>query len=83
MGSSSLKDLWQKYLDGHWQKEMPTKPGRYQTATQDGLRAHEIVVMIVDGELTTNVKMANEIDWAGWWWSEPTPPMPKPPAWQV
>lgn len=61
-----------QFAKGQWQRTQPTTKGWYPTMTRDGLRGADIFVM-ADGHAIE--------EWAGWWWSEPRPPMPKAPVW--
>lgn len=67
---------WDAFLNGQWQKEQPTQPGKYQTSTRDGLTGPEVFIM-ADGRVVAS----GTDEWCGWWWSAPTPRMPKPMAW--
>lgn len=69
-------DHWKQFLAGHWQQERPTRPGRYAAATRQGERGQTVIAYEKEGriELTT--------DWKGWFWSEPWPDLPWPPAWR-
>jgi len=70
-------------MNGHWQREIPKKAGRYWTATiYKRLAAIEVVVYENDGNLyyAGGYPIGHKFEncWLGWWWSEPieTPPLP-------
>jgi len=65
---------WTGYLNGHWTRTPPKRPGRYMTADRDGVIAGYIVVHrdLQSGALKSN-------PWNGWWWSFPLPPTPVSP----
>jgi hypothetical protein len=66
---------------GHWQKDIPKKPGLYWTATKDGFLCTPKTVVFVCGEWHSTDRLASNCEWGGWWWSIPLPQPPKPPAW--
>ena len=64
---------WKKFLEGSWQKEMPSKrQGRYPVATRDGELAGEIPIWQIHNDF---IPAKN---WDGWWWSEPIPSLNRP-----
>lgn len=79
MIDSEVAFAWAKFLDGHWTRERPTKPGYYPTAS---VKSGE-----VDGTIPSMTVLAYELDgeirftqpWGGWWWSEPLPLLPPTP----
>ena len=70
-------------MDGHWQKETPTKSGRYWTADRrNNIAGIQVVVWDGEGRLVFAGHSVRdpEIDgWKGWWWSEPVEE-PSPPT---
>jgi hypothetical protein len=82
-------EKWMPFINGHWQKEMPTKVGTYPTASRQGERAEDRHIIITkEGKAyalssTTNIYANGGTDWTGWWWSEPYPELPKPPEWEA
>ena len=76
-----LKAQWERFISGYWTKETPNKPGRYKVAARDG--SLEAVERLVYLDPDTGSLRVNDHGWPweGWWWSEPTPDMPKPPKW--
>ncbi len=75
--SEALLDSWAKFIQGHWQREMPTGPGRYPTANRVGNTTGSRVVYTHP----TTHKPQGDRPWKGWWWSEPFPEMPRAPMW--
>src|SRR5574342_495128 len=75
-----------KAMKGHWQKEVPTKQGKYWTATRDGhLAGVTVVAYDRQGRLVyAGGAVNNHQDdrWLGWWWSEPVEVPPDPPEWK-
>jgi len=89
-----LVQKWITFVDGHWQKEMPTKPGTYPTANREKERTGNRHVVIpkkgedfqekaYDASAVTNAFRTEGTDWGGWWWSEPYPELPEPPEWDA
>lgn len=73
---------WERFASGHWVKDMPLRAGRYPTATRDGLCAEDIsVVELSPGRFQSVLENTVGVQWRGYWWSEPYPQLPKPPAW--
>lgn len=70
------RNEWEKFLAGHWQRERPTTPGLYATATRDGLLSSTVGVY-----KTTDGRIGLSMEWLGWFWSEPWPDLPLPPPW--
>lgn len=68
---------WIKFLDGHWQKEMPRAEGQFFTATRDGKGAGLQTVY----QHPDTSRFHSVWPWEGWWWSVPLPmnQLPKPP----
>ncbi|WNM70235.1 hypothetical protein [Myxococcus phage Mx1] len=65
---------WQKFLAGHWQKELPSREGTYPIATTAGDQAGTSIVYIYP-----NTGEACSVrPWGGYWWSEPIPDLPPP-----
>lgn len=69
---------FQAFLSGHWQKELPKTAGIYKTATREGWAGPDIRVHT---NRDTGDTWSTE-EWEGWWWSVPTPPLPRPPKWE-
>lgn len=68
---------WETFLSGHWQRDVPQKSGNYPVATRDKLDAgFRVVYLHPDGEYRS------VYEHGGWWWSEPLPDLPSPPAWE-
>jgi hypothetical protein len=67
------KENWDKFLNGYWTKDKPTKPGTYPTAASNkckcGLGAWAVIY-----EYHGELKIVN--NWGGYFWSEPIPEMP-------
>lgn len=75
---------------GCWQREMPTKPGKYWVRTSDGLDAGLNTVCFsstlggafcpeyqkLDGSDRFGGQTVPGTSWRGWWWSEPISPIP-------
>jgi hypothetical protein len=71
-------------MNGKWQKEVPSINGLYWAADRDGHQAGPFRVIKLDGQMRVLVpgfSTSHEDDWCGWFWSEPIPEPPKPPAW--
>jgi hypothetical protein len=68
---------WESFLNGHWERTRPIRPGRFRIATLDGLLVGEIVVM---RDPANHDRLVISQEWDGWFWSFPTPmpPMPVP-----
>lgn len=74
--------MWENFAAGYWQKEVPTRVGKYPTADRDGNQASDImVVQLANGEIKSTHKIQFKCEWGGWWWSEPYPELPHPPKW--
>jgi hypothetical protein len=73
-----VRKRWDKFLNGHWQREMPQKRGRFRLASVDGSFVPEFGIIYFD---PTEKKYCSVSNWGGWWWSEPMPDLPKPPKW--
>jgi hypothetical protein len=69
-------------VGGRWQKNMPTKEGRYWVATRDGLLAGPVSVINVGGTWRSAQGYASNTEWKGWWWSEPIWEPYPPPLWK-
>lgn len=63
-----------------WQKEIPTKDGRYWVATQDGLSAGLATVVYHPNGKRIMAGLTPHGEWGGWWFSEPVIEPPAPPA---
>lgn len=63
------------FISGHWQKEMPTKPGTYPVANRQGFRTGHSIEVLNPADPPTNLAL--------WWWSEPYPELPKPLEWDA
>jgi hypothetical protein len=65
-------------IPGHWQMEMPTKPGLYfvgrRNGSFDGVRW---ITIGAGGELQNPGYLSV---WYDWWWSEPIQLPPDPPV---
>lgn len=73
---AKLRQQWAQFLNGHWTLSRPTKPGLYRIVsridTDTQSFGHEAVVF-----WDPNVGEARAVTpWGGYWWSEPTPPLP-------
>jgi hypothetical protein len=68
-----LRAQWEAFLDGHWTRDQPTRPGSYRTATFDGLETMETVVCYLhpEGGMPCITKA-----WGGYFWSVPVPRLP-------
>lgn len=66
---------------GHWQREVPSRPGEYWVATRDGVWAGTKHVAYLNGELVLAGGNPKHAMWSGWWWSEPVPQPPPAPKW--
>lgn len=71
-------DRWMKFLGGHWTTEMPQKPGQYFLATLQGELTGDMAVVYEESRGSGVIKSARS--WGGYWWSEPTPNLPRPVA---
>jgi hypothetical protein len=65
------RTAWDKFLRGHWSSNVPTLPGTYPVADYTGTQAGFVRVEPDIGPL---------MDWGGYWWSEPLPPLPAAPS---
>lgn len=89
--NNKLKQQWLEFLEGHWQKEMPTHPGTYVVAegkfTWDfpvAVVYKKFVVTYIDdtkirldrSENEFNAVLPQYIDRVDYWWSVPIPDMP-------
>jgi hypothetical protein len=70
------KEKWNKFLQGHWQREKPLVEGLYPLATLDGDLTSDKGIIYKDPE-TGNMKSVRT--WGGFWWSEPVPDLPAVP----
>jgi hypothetical protein len=75
-------EKWTPFINGHWQKEMPTKPGTYPAANPQGEKVADRHVALTKEGKAWNPD-PGECEWIGWWWSEPYPELPKPPEWEA
>jgi len=66
---------WTGWMNGHWTRDRPVRPGRYRIASLDGVLVGEIVA-IKDPANPYRTILSQE--WNGWFWSFPTPPPPMP-----
>lgn len=87
-----LKEDWEKFAAGHWTQDRPNRPGLWAVAERD---ASEYLCLDFLGFTTISVYLdprsqlltqagafiAGNFHWGGWFWSEPVPLMPLPPAW--
>jgi hypothetical protein len=69
-------------MKGRWQKDIPERRGQYWAATRDGHLAGPYHVIPAEGTWVSAEFMSTG-PWQGWWWSEPIPEPPKPPAWET
>lgn len=67
-----LKEKWKNFLNGHFQKELPQKAGRYPVRTSDGYDGGFITIYIHPD--TKKAKATTP--WGGEYWSEPLPSLP-------
>ena len=86
---SSVACSWQAFLNGHWSKDRPTRPGKYMIANRAGrivgevfvffdAETEQLVMRIRDGALC---KIKEFEDDNVFWWSSPFPifmPIPVP-----
>ena len=74
-----------RFANGVWQREVPTRVGRYPTATSEGLIAIDRYLVSHGDKLldASNHRLKEGSEWAGWWWSEPYPEMPSAPNWRL
>jgi hypothetical protein len=85
--ASHVPAAWSNFLNGHWVKTPPTRPGRYLIAHKSGRVSGEAFVYESEGKLVVSHRESALHplvgSWLGWWWSAPMPPvMPlKPPVW--
>jgi hypothetical protein len=74
---------WATFALGKWTRDPPTKPGKYATATVDGFRDSDILVIQREGKLVALAKgqedAAPKDVWVGWWWTKPYPELPPAP----
>lgn len=82
-----LKREWFRWLCGKWTREKPTVPGLYTLANLDG-QVRDVPVSVHDHDgvlyfrLSPNEPQSYKLDnfkFSGYWWSAPTPQMPKAP----
>ena len=73
------KSAWAEFVTGKWQKKMPTVPGVYPTASQDGGRGKDRTLVILPDKEIGDI--SSFVQWSGWWWSKPYPELPPPPYW--
>lgn len=68
-----LRAQWERFLNGHWQLEVPQKPGKYPTKhlTKDWQYPDIVVYEHLDGTYHSTTP-----DFGGYIWSEPRPNMP-------
>jgi len=68
-----LERRWVDFANGRWIADLPSKTGRYPTATRKGYRGPDIVVATdPEGNLVSLE------EWDGLWWSKPYPSLPMP-----
>ena len=74
---------WLRFLGGHWTLDAPTKEGVFQRATKDGDQVLPPIQIycLPNGVLRAQRGMETGLSpvhvWFGYWWSEPTPELPK------
>lgn len=66
------REAWEGFLAGHWTREMPQREGTYFLATDNGYGGTNVVYQ-------HEGVFKSQRSWGAWWWSEPTPDLPKPP----
>lgn len=78
------KDAWLDFTQGYWQKEVPTRPGKYPVAARNGERAHDRILVLSGGKIIDACCHTEELisNWGGWWWSKPIPELPVPAEWK-
>lgn len=79
---NDLQFEWNKFLEGEWTKDPPTKTGEYFLATLDGLHTGSMLI-VYDGPDGLGYAMAGSNSktnlWGGWFWSVPMPKLPPVP----
>ena len=65
------------YTYGYWMKTLPTMPGLFWIADQEG-NLVGVRHLILENE---KLKDENPEPWDGWYWSVPIPEPPEPPLW--
>ena len=75
---------------GHWQKEVPSRSGKYWTACRNGDSAGIQNVhydaaggLVFAGDAMTWLSKGAVVTWGGWWWSEPVEEPPVPGPWET
>jgi hypothetical protein len=81
---NDLQHEWNRFLEGEWTDESPTRPGIYRLATRLGDPVTEtLVVYEHDGKLGFAMHGAQSDKfsaiWGGYVWSIPTPDLPRAP----
>jgi len=67
------------FVEGQWQREKPTIPGNFFVANRAGTPVG--IIKLRRNKKTKELETIDCLSWGGWWWSEPVPPLPKPPEW--
>ena len=79
MIDSEVAFAWATFLDGHWTREKPRRPGYYPV---QGVGCGEVdgstpSVLVIAYESEGEIRFTQS--WGGWWWSEPLPLLPPTP----
>lgn len=68
---------WVMFLGGRWQKTIPAREGEHWSLDSDG----DLIARVVTWNAALGRWLAPAWRAVQWWWSEPTPELPKPPPW--
>jgi len=73
---------WAFFLNGHWRREMPTRPGKYPIANNQGTQVGYITLIMAPGGKLRAAEPHLNNGWDGWFWTRAQPPsMPlRPPS---
>jgi len=75
---SPIPHAWACFLNGHWQREMPAKPGKYMVGNEQGRVLGEVFVFHQGGELVVQVRdgafcKLRNLRGTYFWWSARMP----------
>lgn len=75
---SEVASCWAGFLNGHWIREKPTKPGKYVIGNNNGRVLGEVFAYFYQDELVFSVRdgalcRLKELTGEFWWWSVPMP----------
>lgn len=73
----ALKKEWSRFLNGCWQMERPSKPGKYPIVSPLHPEWSGSTRILFIMPSTNEISDVSGYEWEGYWWSEPFPELPK------